>query len=156
MREGYPTSLVIAAGPNVTINMILGLPFITQTKMVIDTSNPVTKLHAFDMPPFPINLCCVMCAIPVIDDAAAAANAALHANIVKEIKLIKEHIYKKNDALLLQERTPGNVPSSILLSPKQTQLSNSSTLRAIVMQVSHLLGLGLTHSAHLWRQMPTI
>jgi hypothetical protein len=62
-----------------------------------------------------------MCAIPVIDNAAAAANAALHANIVKEIKKIKEHIYKKNDAFLLQERTPGDVPGSILLSPKRAQ-----------------------------------
>jgi hypothetical protein len=66
--EGSPTSLVIAAGPGVTVNMILGLPFITQIKMVIDTSNQVAELHAFDTPPFPIDFRCAMCAIPVIDD----------------------------------------------------------------------------------------
>jgi hypothetical protein len=120
-REGSPTSLIVATGPNVTVNMILGLPFITQTKMVINTSYQVAKLCAFDMPPFPINFRCAMCTIPVIDDAAAAANAALHADIVKEIKKIKEHIYKKSDAFLLQEKTPGYVPGSILLSPKQAQ-----------------------------------
>jgi hypothetical protein len=118
MREGYPTSLAIAAGPNITVNMILGLPFITQTKMVIDTSDQVAELHAFDTASFPINFHWAMCAIPVIDDAAVAANAALQANIMKETKIIEEHIYKKSDAFLLQEKTPGNVPGSILLSPK--------------------------------------
>ncbi len=118
MHEGTPASLVVAAGPNVTINLILGLPFITQTKMVINTSNQVAELHAFDTPPFPINFCHAMCAIPVIGNAAAAANAVLHADIVQEIKNIEEHIYKKSDAFLLQKKTPSNVPSSILLSPK--------------------------------------
>ncbi len=94
-HEGSPTSLVVAAGPNVTVNVILGLPFITQTKMVIDTSDQVAELRVFNTPPFPINFCCMMCTIPVIEDTATIANAALHANIVKEIKNIKEHIYKK-------------------------------------------------------------
>jgi hypothetical protein len=98
--------------------VILGLPFITQTKMVIDTSDQVAELRAFNMPPFPINFCCTMWAIPVIDDANVATNAALHAGIVKEIEKIKEHIYQMNDAFLLQERTLGNVPGSILLRPK--------------------------------------
>jgi hypothetical protein len=40
-REGTPTSLVVAAGGNVTVNIIHGLPFITQTKMIIDTSDQV-------------------------------------------------------------------------------------------------------------------
>jgi hypothetical protein len=62
-----------------------------------------------------------MCAIPVIDDTAVAANTALHANIVKEIEKIEEHISKKNDAFLLQERTPGNVPGSIFLSSKRAR-----------------------------------
>jgi hypothetical protein len=101
MREGTPTSLVVAAGPNVTANVILGLLFITLTKMVIDTSNQVAKLRAFDTPPFPINFCCAMCAVPVIDDAAAAANAALHTNIIKEIENIEEHNNKKSKASLL-------------------------------------------------------
>jgi hypothetical protein len=35
-----------------------------------------------------------MCAIPVIGNAATTANAALHADIVKEIEKIEEHILK--------------------------------------------------------------
>ncbi len=95
MREGSPTSLAIATGPNVTVNVILGLPFITHIKMVIDTSNQVAELHAFDMPLFPIDFCCTMYAIPVIDNAAAATNAALHADIVREMEKLKSTIIKR-------------------------------------------------------------
>jgi hypothetical protein len=56
MREGTPTSLVVVAGGDVTVNIILGLPLITQTKMIIDTSDQVAEMRAFDAPPFPIDL----------------------------------------------------------------------------------------------------
>jgi hypothetical protein len=42
-----------------------------------------------------------MCAVPVIEDAAEAANAALYADIIKEIENIKDHINKKNQASLI-------------------------------------------------------
>jgi hypothetical protein len=38
-RKGTPTNLVIAAGSNIMVNIILGLPFITQIRMIINTSN---------------------------------------------------------------------------------------------------------------------
>jgi hypothetical protein len=90
--------------------------------MVIHTSDQVAKLCAFNKPPFPINFCCTMCAVPVIDNAAAAANAASHANIVKEIENTEEHINKKNQASLFQQRISGDLPGSILLRPKQTRV----------------------------------
>ncbi len=85
-REGTLTSLVMATGPNVMVNAILGLPFITQTKMVIDTADQVAEMRAFDTPPFPIDFRRAMCAILVINEAAASANAALHADVVAEIE----------------------------------------------------------------------
>ena len=116
-REGTPTSLVVATGPDVTVNAILRLPFITQTKMVIDTADQVTEMRAFDTPPFPIDFRRAMCVIPVIDKAAAAANTALHANIVAEIQAIEAHFYKKS-AFFPHGKKPGNIPGSILMSPK--------------------------------------
>jgi hypothetical protein len=38
-HQGSPTSLIVASGPNITLNVILDLTFITQTKMVINTSD---------------------------------------------------------------------------------------------------------------------
>jgi hypothetical protein len=87
MREGMPTNLAVAAGSNVTVNIILGLPFITQIRMNIDTSDQVADLQVFDNPPFPIDIRRAMCAIPVINKARAAANAVQHVNIVKEWNL---------------------------------------------------------------------
>jgi len=124
-REGTPTSLVMATGPDVTMNAILGLPFITQTKMVIDTADQVVEMRAFDTPPFPIDFRRAMCAIPVIDEAAAAANAALHADIVAEIEAIKAHIYKKS-AFFSRGKAPGNIPGSILMSSKRARVVDIS------------------------------
>jgi hypothetical protein len=127
--KGTPTSLVVATGPDVTVNAILGLPFITQTKMVIHTADQVAELRALDTPPFPIDFRRAMCAIPVIDNAAAAAVAALHANVVAEIEAIEAHIYRKS-AFLSHEKEPGNIPGSILMSPKRARvadITNNST-----------------------------
>jgi hypothetical protein len=55
MRDGTPTCLSVAAGNNISDNIILGLPLIRQTKMVIDTANQDTEMRAFDKPPFPVN-----------------------------------------------------------------------------------------------------
>jgi hypothetical protein len=107
------------------VNAILGLPFITQTKMVIDTADQVAKMRAFDTPPFPIDFRRAMCAIPVIDEAAAVANAALHADIVAEIEAIEAHIYKKS-AFFPRRKKPGNIPGSILMSPKRARVVDIS------------------------------
>jgi hypothetical protein len=53
-KEGNPTSILIATGPQVTVNMIVGLPFIQATWAVIDLSDNVAGLRALDAPPFPL------------------------------------------------------------------------------------------------------
>jgi hypothetical protein len=135
--EGTPTNFVVAAGHNVTVNIILGLPFITQTKMVIDTSDRVAKLRAFDTPPFPLDFRCAICAIPVIDKKKAIANAALHANIVKEIDSIVAHVSTKTTATYLQKAQ--DTLQSILMPAKRAQSvnfhdisSNSSASKASI------------------------
>jgi hypothetical protein len=102
-RKGTPTNFVFAAGRNVTVNVLLGLLFIMQTKMAINTSNRVAELRAFDTPPFPLNFHHAMCTIPVIDKKKAAANTALHANIVKEIDSIVAHVSNTTTVIYLQK-----------------------------------------------------
>jgi hypothetical protein len=100
MQDGNPTSFLIAARCDVTINAILGLPFIQQTKMVIKAADQVAKLHALDAPPFPISFCHTMCAVPSVDEACAAANAALHADIVHKVENIETFFMKKLPAIM--------------------------------------------------------
>ncbi len=38
-REGSPSTLLLAMGPNVTVNAILGLPFIQKTRMIINMAD---------------------------------------------------------------------------------------------------------------------
>jgi hypothetical protein len=64
-------------GCNITVNIVHGLHFIMQTKMVIDTANQVAKMRAFYTPPFPVNFHCAMCAIPAFNKAKAAASSPL-------------------------------------------------------------------------------
>ncbi len=53
--EGTLSTLLVATGPHVTVNAILGFPFIQQTHMIIDMTDQVTELCSLDLPPFAIN-----------------------------------------------------------------------------------------------------
>jgi uncharacterized Zn finger protein (UPF0148 family) len=54
MMDGAATSLTIACGPHVAVNVILGLPFIKATQMVIDAFENVAECRLLDHPPFPL------------------------------------------------------------------------------------------------------
>jgi hypothetical protein len=112
MREGNPTSFLIATRCDITVNAILDLPFIQQTKMVIDAADQVVKLCAFDAHPFPIDFCHAMCAVPPVDKARAATNAAMHAEIVPKVESIEAFFTKKLPAIM---------STSILLPAKQAR-----------------------------------
>ena len=43
-RNGNPTSILIATGPHVTVNSIVGLPFIQATRAAIDLADNVIDL----------------------------------------------------------------------------------------------------------------
>ena len=85
-REGHPTHLSVACGPNVTVNTILGLPFIQQTRMIIDASDQVADLRALDTPPFPIDFRRAMCTIPAIEQTQSPpAQSAQYADVIKAV-----------------------------------------------------------------------
>jgi hypothetical protein len=112
--EGTSTSLVVATGCDITVNIILGLPFITQTKMVIDTANQVAEMRAFDSPPFAINFRFAISVVPVVNDKIAASNAAKFANIVKEVDGI-EAFFAAKTATHYARKLPAFLPPSILM-----------------------------------------
>jgi hypothetical protein len=81
-KEGNPTTFMVAVGPNVMVNMILGLPFIKQTKMIVDAADQVAELRAFDALPFPINFCRRQCHVPTIDETKVHVNMTQYADII--------------------------------------------------------------------------
>jgi hypothetical protein len=54
-KDGGDASFVIATGPHVSVNTILGLPFVVATGMIIDFVDNVADCKYLDCPPFPID-----------------------------------------------------------------------------------------------------
>jgi hypothetical protein len=91
MRDGQATSILIATGPHVTVNTIIGLPFIQATRMIIDLSDNVTDMRALDASPFPLEYCCATVHVPIVDEADAACIhlSTTHLNVIKEIEALE-------------------------------------------------------------------
>ena len=91
-RDGSPSTLLIATGPNVTVNAILGRPFIQQTRMIIDAADQVAELRSLDSPPFPIDFRRAMCTVPTMGEAQ---NASHFSEIIAEIVNLENFISGK-------------------------------------------------------------
>jgi hypothetical protein len=89
MCKGTPTTLLIACGPNVMVDTILGLQFIQATKMVLNAANQVAELRALDMPPFPLNFCHAMCTVPAVGRPPDEDSAVHHAKVINKVNRIK-------------------------------------------------------------------
>jgi hypothetical protein len=94
-KKGTPTTFMVAVGPNVTVNTILGLPFIKQTKMIVDAADQVAELCALDALPFPIDFRRTQCQVPSIDETKVHVNVTQYADIIHEITNI-ESLYSDN------------------------------------------------------------
>ncbi len=69
-KDGSPTSIVIATGSHVTVNTIVGFPFIQATRAIINLSDNIANLRTIDAPPFLIEYRCTMVHVPVIKEGA--------------------------------------------------------------------------------------
>ena len=113
-HEGHPTTLLVACGPNVTVNTILGLPFIQGTQMVLDASDQVAELRALDTPPFALDFRRAMCTVPPVSGPPDNI-AARYASIINEV-----------DKIVAMYSGPTHAgpeapkPASILRSPKRS------------------------------------
>ena len=113
-REGHPTTLLVACGPNVTVNTILGLPFIQGTRMVLDASDQVAELRALDTPPFALDFRRAMCTVPPVSGTTDEGIAARYASIINEVTRIEVMYSGTTDV----EPDVPQQPASILRPPK--------------------------------------
>jgi hypothetical protein len=95
-RDGQATSILIATGPHVTVNTIVGLPllpFIQATRMIINLSDNVADMRALDASPLPLEYRCAMVHVPIVDetDAACIHLSTAHLDMIKEIKALERH-----------------------------------------------------------------
>ena len=85
-KGGDDASFVIATGPHVSVNTILGLPFIQATGMILNFVNNVAECKYLNCPPFTIDFQRMSNHVPVMDEPSTNAgshNVTLLNNIVK-------------------------------------------------------------------------
>jgi hypothetical protein len=102
------SSLLIATGLNVTINTILGLPFIQQTRMVIDAANQVAELQVLDALPFPIDFRRAMCTVPAVS-SDTSPDSCTHTHAIRAGKMLEAYYANqgKHSTLLTSTLFPG-------------------------------------------------
>jgi hypothetical protein len=88
---------MVATGPNVSVNTILGLPFMKATGMVLDLVDEVTDCRYLDCPPFPVDFCRTTNHVPVLDDPSMPRDnhAPSHLQIIKEVENIERYFNAK-------------------------------------------------------------
>ena len=92
-KEGDDSSLIIATGPNVSINTINGLPFMQGIEMILDLIDSLAECKHLDCPPFSIGFQCTLNHVPVSDGQNAAINlAGPSRDVIQEIVNL-EHYY---------------------------------------------------------------
>jgi hypothetical protein len=97
-KHGGDASFVIATGPHVSVNTILGLPFMVATGMIIDFVDNVAGCRYLDCPPFPINSQRTLNHVPVTDKPDASVNISQYNDIIHEMENLKRYYDAKVQA----------------------------------------------------------
>ena len=76
-----------------TVNTIVGLPFIQATRAVIDLADNVAELRALDAPPFPLKYHCATVHVPIVDEGNEhlVHMADAYSDLIAEINSLKRH-----------------------------------------------------------------
>jgi hypothetical protein len=90
-HASQPTSILIATGPHVMVNLIIKLPFIQSTGMILDLVDNVADLKSLDCPPFPIEYHCTTVHVPIVDKSAISVNAAAFQPTIMVIKDLERY-----------------------------------------------------------------
>jgi hypothetical protein len=96
-QEGDTSSLMVATGPNISVNTILGLLFMKAMGMVLDLVDEVADCRYLDCPPFPVDFCRTTNHVPVLDDPSMPRDnhAPSHLQIINEVENIKQYFNAK-------------------------------------------------------------
>ncbi len=97
-KEGNNASFMIATGPHVSVNTILGLPFQLATGAIVDFDDMVVECKHLDCPPFPINFRRTSNHVPVMDEPEAPVQLTEFRDVFREVENLKRYYYAKVQA----------------------------------------------------------
>ncbi len=92
--DGNSASLMIATGPNVSVNTIIGLPFMKASGMILDLVNKVVECKYLDCPPFPVDFQRTLNHVPSLMDnqiGTLALHATSSSEWIQEIKNLERY-----------------------------------------------------------------
>jgi hypothetical protein len=139
-KEGNTTSILIATGPHVTVNNIIGLPFIQATCAVIDLADNVAELRALDAPPFPLEYRCATIHVPIMDEGNEhpVHMAEAYSDLIAEINALERQFMSAN---LIQAESGGvdgsrsvtfgacpAIPTHVLTTTLQSAMANATRI----------------------------
>jgi hypothetical protein len=130
-RVGDSSSLMVATGPNVSVNTIIGLPFMKATGMIMDLVDEVVECKYLDCPPFPVDFRRTTNHVPVMDDNSAPIH---HTSTVRQLINEIENIERYYNAKV----TAGSSASPISSNFQSVHFGTSSPARAAVSDLDSL------------------
>jgi hypothetical protein len=92
-KTGEATSFAIAAGPRVSVNTILGLPFIKGTGAIVDLNDDVVQCKKLDCPPFNIDFRRTSITVPIMDEPSEKTKvhfAETYKHVIKDIENLEQ------------------------------------------------------------------
>ena len=95
---GEETSFLIAMSPHISVNTILGLPFMQRTGMILDLIDNLAECKYLNCPVFPIDYWRMPNHVPVTDKMSATAQLAELVQIIAEITNLERYYEAKVQA----------------------------------------------------------
>ncbi len=112
-KYGNDTSLLDSAGPNVAVNLILGLLRIKATRMIADFIDNVCEAKHLVCDPFPIDFCRATKSIPDCGDHNAASHSVKFQEVCQVLSFIKAFLAHSAGSLPAGRSVSNGTPTVI-------------------------------------------
>lgn len=93
--DGAPAQLMIAAGPHVNANVIIGTPFLTAARVVVDFGDSVAECRALDCPPFPLEFKRARLSLPNVQASMVTGHDhSDYSAFLADLETLEAHVHK--------------------------------------------------------------
>jgi hypothetical protein len=116
-KDGSETSLLVAADPDVAVNLILGLPFIKGMGRIGNFVNNVCQAKHLLCNPFPIDFKCATKSIPVFTNVSAPCYVADSQNTLHVLAALRKFFPPKSNIII-------SMDTDVISAKAKTQFSN--------------------------------